>query len=151
MRSSSGQISASPARTVNTSSTSCECVGAPAPGATHCSKMQSCAAPLAAATIMRVSTPSRQCSGTAVAGSLMIMNRLPEDEIKMNNERAAAMLTCISLSHGPFMTHSADRVALITGAARGIGLATAKRFLAEGWRVALLDIEDKLLQGAVAA
>jgi NAD(P)-dependent dehydrogenase (short-subunit alcohol dehydrogenase family) len=49
------------------------------------------------------------------------------------------------------MTHSADRVALVTGAARGIGLATAKRFLAEGWRVALLDIEDKLLQGAVAA
>ena len=49
------------------------------------------------------------------------------------------------------MTHSADKVALVTGAARGIGLATAKRFLAEGWRVALLDIEDKLLQGAVAA
>jgi len=61
------------------------------------------------------------------------------------------MLTCNSLSHGPFMTHSADKVALVTGAARGIGLATAKRFLAEGWRVALLDIEDKLLQGALAA
>jgi len=61
------------------------------------------------------------------------------------------MLTCNSLSYGPFMTHSADKVALVTGAARGIGLATAKRFLAEGWRVALLDIEDKLLQGAVAA
>jgi NAD(P)-dependent dehydrogenase (short-subunit alcohol dehydrogenase family) len=54
------------------------------------------------------------------------------------------------------MTHSddkvaADKVALVTGAARGIGLATAKRFLAEGWRVALLDIEDRLLHGAVAA
>src|SRR5437868_8251867 len=49
------------------------------------------------------------------------------------------------------MTHSAERVALVTGAARGIGLATAKRFLAEGWRVALLDIEDKLLQGAVTS
>src|SRR5215470_1299927 len=61
------------------------------------------------------------------------------------------MLTCNSLSYGPFMTHSADRVALVTGAARGIGLATAKRFLAEGWRVALLDIEDKLLHIAVAA
>jgi NAD(P)-dependent dehydrogenase (short-subunit alcohol dehydrogenase family) len=46
---------------------------------------------------------------------------------------------------------AADKVALVTGAARGIGLATAKRFLAEGWCVALLDIEDKLLQGAAAA
>jgi NAD(P)-dependent dehydrogenase (short-subunit alcohol dehydrogenase family) len=36
------------------------------------------------------------------------------------------------------MSHSP--VALITGAARGIGLATAKRFLSEGWRVALLDV-----------
>jgi NAD(P)-dependent dehydrogenase (short-subunit alcohol dehydrogenase family) len=42
------------------------------------------------------------------------------------------------------------RVALITGAARGIGLATAKRFLAEGWSVGLLDIERELLQAAVA-
>src|ERR1700756_1722850 len=48
------------------------------------------------------------------------------------------------------MTPSPQKVALVTGAARGIRLATAKRFLAEGWRVALLDIEDELLQGAVA-
>jgi NAD(P)-dependent dehydrogenase (short-subunit alcohol dehydrogenase family) len=36
---------------------------------------------------------------------------------------------------------AADNVALVTGAARGIGLATARRFLADDWRVALLDID----------
>lgn len=48
------------------------------------------------------------------------------------------------------MTASAQKVALVTGAARGIGLAVAKRFLADGWRVALLDIEAGLLEKSVA-
>ena len=48
------------------------------------------------------------------------------------------------------MSPSPHKVALVTGAARGIGLATARRFLAEGWRVALLDIEHELLDEAVA-
>jgi NAD(P)-dependent dehydrogenase (short-subunit alcohol dehydrogenase family) len=47
------------------------------------------------------------------------------------------------------MLPSLSKVALVTGAARGIGLATAKRFLAEGWRVALLDIEAALLHSTV--
>jgi NAD(P)-dependent dehydrogenase (short-subunit alcohol dehydrogenase family) len=46
---------------------------------------------------------------------------------------------------------SDSKAALVTGAARGIGLATAKRFLAEGWRVALLDIDAATLKTAVAS
>src|SRR3954464_4814898 len=41
--------------------------------------------------------------------------------------------------------------ALVTGAARGIGLATAKRFLADGFRVALLDSDGETLARAVGA
>jgi NAD(P)-dependent dehydrogenase (short-subunit alcohol dehydrogenase family) len=43
------------------------------------------------------------------------------------------------------------KTALVTGAARGIGLATARRFLAEGWRVALLDIDGDNLKKTMAA
>jgi NAD(P)-dependent dehydrogenase (short-subunit alcohol dehydrogenase family) len=41
------------------------------------------------------------------------------------------------------------RTALVTGGARGIGLATAERLLDEGWRVALLDIDGDNLAATV--
>ena len=48
------------------------------------------------------------------------------------------------------MANSKMKVALVTGAARGIGLATARRFLTEGWNVALLDLEEAELDAALA-
>ena len=44
----------------------------------------------------------------------------------------------------------ATKTALVTGAARGIGLATAQRFLSDGWNVALLDIDQETLSDSVA-
>jgi len=49
------------------------------------------------------------------------------------------------------MPQNPSKVALVTGAARGIGLATARRFLGEGWHVALLDIDAATLDTAMAA
>jgi len=49
------------------------------------------------------------------------------------------------------MTKTTENVALVTGAARGIGLATAKRFLTDGWRVALLDIDGDNLKRTMSA
>jgi NAD(P)-dependent dehydrogenase (short-subunit alcohol dehydrogenase family) len=49
------------------------------------------------------------------------------------------------------MSSESKRVALVTGAARGIGLATAARFLEDGWHVAMLDILGDTLRPAVDA
>ena len=43
------------------------------------------------------------------------------------------------------MVSAGGKVACVTGAARGIGLAVAERFLREGYRVALIDIDAAAL------
>jgi meso-butanediol dehydrogenase / (S,S)-butanediol dehydrogenase / diacetyl reductase len=48
-------------------------------------------------------------------------------------------------------TPSQPRVAIVTGAARGIGLAAAQWFLADGWQVALLDNNADTLTPAAKA
>src|SRR5262245_16908903 len=45
---------------------------------------------------------------------------------------------------------SRDRVALVTGAASGIGLATVHRLLGAGWKVAAVDRDEKALAALAA-
>ena len=49
------------------------------------------------------------------------------------------------------MNRFKDKTVLVTGAASGIGLATARRFLDEGARVVMLDIDGATLREAAAA
>ena len=42
------------------------------------------------------------------------------------------------------------KTALVTGAARGIGLATTKQFLSQGWRVIMVDRDEAALEDAAA-
>ena len=44
--------------------------------------------------------------------------------------------------------NSTVKTALVTGAARGIGLATTASFLAAGWRVAMIDRDAPALAEA---
>jgi len=46
------------------------------------------------------------------------------------------------------MSDEANKIVAITGAARGIGLATAKAFVNEGWQIAMIDIDGVTLRQA---
>jgi NAD(P)-dependent dehydrogenase (short-subunit alcohol dehydrogenase family) len=48
------------------------------------------------------------------------------------------------------MEHFENKVAVVTGAASGIGLALAERFVAEGMRVVLADVEAPALEDVAA-
>lgn len=57
------------------------------------------------------------------------------------------MTETLTSSAAASQSGNAQRVAFVTGGARGIGLAIGQWFLAHGWRIALVDCDAQTLEG----
>ena len=81
-----------------------------------------------------------------LASSLFVRN--PSDQIcKFGVKKFAIRNSQFRLNK---MTQFAGQVAVITGAASGLGLAIARKLAVEGGRVALLDLNEGALQKAAS-
>ncbi|MEY3475487.1 MAG: 2-(R)-hydroxypropyl-CoM dehydrogenase [Pseudomonadota bacterium] len=69
----------------------------------------------------------------------------PSDSSSSRTGHAAAASPGAAAVSRQATTEGGTRVAVVTGAARGIGLAVARWFLAQGWRVVLLDVDRDTL------
>ena len=96
--------------------------------------------------------PGRACAGhvevdpIGMPGPLLM--QLEEDPAYLLQESDIAEIVVPRSPDSHKGSHGT--IAVVTGAARGIGLATAKRFLADGFRVAMLDIDGENLARSVA-
>ena len=69
----------------------------------------------------------------------------------MSGRREAARAICASELNSSSREVSVsleNKVAIITGAARGIGFAVAKRFVADGAKVVIADVDDEAGEAA---
>jgi 2-dehydro-3-deoxy-L-rhamnonate dehydrogenase (NAD+) len=64
--------------------------------------------------------------------------------------RANPTYKLVPMPHTPTTSRFTSRTAIVTGAARGIGLAVAARLAAEGARVALWDVDGELARTSAA-
>src|SRR5262249_5735799 len=77
-------------------------------------------------------------------------DRLPRPRPSLLHHPAGDPARWCRTGRGAAMRQLAGRVAVVTGAASGIGQALAARLAAEGMHCVLADIEEEALQPAVA-
>ena len=88
---------------------------------------------------MAVSSAIRQLSGVGCSSITRVSarSRVPAPERRVPAGRARARVLQTAGMH-----RLDGKIALVTGAARGTGAAIARRFVAEGARVVLVDVLD---------